>query len=202
MLIRKINDTDIQKVVDIHNSAFQGFFLTQLGPAFLTLYYRSVLHSPQGVILGYFENGELCGFAAAAKVARGFNSNLVKSNLFPFILEAIKIFFKSPLSIIRLVRNMTKVGEFVEDDESYAELFSIGVSALHQGKGIGRQLLSAMEADLIRQNIDRLSLTTDYYDNEKAIGFYESMHYKVMYDFVAYPNRRMLRMIKNLNERL
>ena len=192
MLIRKINDTDIQKVVDIHNSAFQGFFLTQLGPAFLTLYYRSVLHSPQGVILGYFENGELCGFAAAAKVARGFNSNLVKSNLFPFILEAIKIFFKSPLSIIRLVRNMTKVGEFVEDDESYAELFSIGV----------RQLLSAMEADLIRQNIDRLSLTTDYYDNEKAIGFYESMHYKVMYDFVAYPNRRMLRMIKNLNERL
>lgn len=199
MQIREISDTDIPKVVDIHNSAFQGFFLTQLGPAFLTLYYRSVLHSPQGVILGCFENGELCGFAAAAKTAKGFNSDLVKSNVLPYMWVGIKIFLTSPLSILRLVRNMTKKGVYAEDDGSYAELFSIGVSSSHQRRGIGRQLLSALEADLTRQNIGRLSLTTDYYDNDKAIGFYESMQYKVMYDFIAYPNRRMFRMIKNLN---
>lgn len=202
MQIRKISDTDIPKVVDIHISAFQGFFLTRLGPSFLTLYYRSVLHSPQGVILGYFENGELCGFAAAAKVAKGFNSSLIKANAGSYIWVGIKILFTSPLSILRLVRNMTKKSDNVEDDGAYAELFSIGVSSSHQRKGIGRQLLSALEADLSSQDINRLSLTTDYYNNDKAIGFYESMHYKVMYDFIAYPNRRMFRMIKNLNNQL
>ena len=44
----------------------------------------------------------------------------------------------------------------------------------------------------------RLSLTTDYYDNEQAVGFYKSQGYEVMYDFVTYPERRMYRLIKRL----
>ena len=199
MQIRKITDADLSKVVEIHNSAFQGFFLTQLGSTFLTLYYRSVLHSPQGVLLGYFEKDELCGFAAATKLAKSFNAGLVRSNLGSYIWAGCKIFIKSPLAILRLAKNMTKKGESVVDDGNYAELLSIGVSAQQQREGIGRQLLSALEENLEKQGIERLSLTTDYYDNEKAIGFYKSLQYRVMYDFITYPNRRMYRMIKTLN---
>ena len=44
----------------------------------------------------------------------------------------------------------------------------------------------------------KLSLTTDYQDNDKAIGFYKSLGYEPWYDFVTYPNRRMYRLIKDL----
>ena len=199
MQIKEITDAELSKVVEIHNSAFQGFFLTQLGPTFLRLYYRSVLHSPQGIILGCFEENELCGFAAATKLARGFNTSLVKSNLFSYLCAGFKIVIKSPLAILRLAKIMTKKSESIDDDGSYAELLSIGVSLSYQRKGIGRQLLLALEENLGQQHIGQLSLTTDYYDNDKAIGFYKSLHYDVMYDFITYPNRRMYRMIKNLN---
>ena len=43
-----------------------------------------------------------------------------------------------------------------------------------------------------------ISLTTDYYNNEKTIAFYKKMGYAVLYEFVTYPNRKMYRMIKNL----
>lgn len=199
MQIRKITDADLSKVVEIHNSAFQGFFLTQLGTTFLTLYYRSVLHSPQGVLLGYFEKDELCGFAAATKLARGFNMDLVKSNFVSYLKVGFVILVNSPHAIFRLIKNMTKKDKFIDDDGRYAELLSIGVSLCNQRKGIGRQLLLALEESLSRQQIKQLSLTMDYYDNDRAVGFYKSLHYRVMYDFVTYPNRRMYRMIKDLN---
>lgn len=45
-------------------------------------------------------------------------------------------------------------------------------------------------------NINQLSLTTDYYGNESTIAFYKSMNFNVLYEFIAYPKRRMYRFIK------
>ena len=46
--------------------------------------------------------------------------------------------------------------------------------------------------------VKRLSLTTDKINNESAIAFYRSCGYRILYEFSAYPNRIMLRMIKDL----
>ena len=40
--VRKISKEDIVTVVQIHQDAFDGFFLTELGSDFLKLYYESV----------------------------------------------------------------------------------------------------------------------------------------------------------------
>jgi hypothetical protein len=44
-----------------------------------------------------------------------------------------------------------------------------------------------------------MSLTTDFYNNIKTIEFYKGLGYNIYYDFIAYPNRKMYRMIKDLN---
>ena len=49
-----------------------------------------------------------------------------------------------------------------------------------------------------KEGVDRVSLTTDYYNNESAVGFYHSMGYETLYEFVTYPNRKMYRLIKTL----
>ena len=85
-----------------------------------------------------------------------------------------------------------------EDKGDYAELYSIGVAPEGQGKGVGKELLSRMEQELLKRKVDKLSLTTDYYDNDRTIGFYKAMGYGVLYVFNAYPERKMYRMIKNL----
>lgn len=198
MEIRKANVSDVNSIVTIHIDAFKGFFLTSLGLSFLTFYYTCFIKSDETVAMVAEEDGVIYGFSASTKVCKGFNSRLIKSNFLAFCLLSLKMLFTTPKALLRLVKNLTKKGKGVEDNEDYAELYSIGVSRASQGKGVGKMLLAASEEVMKREGVIRVSLTTDYENNEKTVGFYNSMGYETLYEFVTYPNRRMYRLIKTL----
>lgn len=198
MDIRKAEQKDIESIVVIHCDAFKGFFLTSLGKDFLTFYYSKFAQSNETICLVAEEEGKVMGFSAATKVCKGFNSRLIKQNIVSFGLLSLKLLFTNPSALIRLVKNLTKKGDSVEDDEDYAELYSIGVDSSRQGKGIGKKLLYKTEDVMKSEGVQRVSLTTDYDNNESAVGFYHSMGYETLYKFVTYPNREMYRFIKSL----
>jgi len=199
MIIRKATITDLSSITKIHIDAFKGYFLTSLGPQFLDFYYTCFIKSPETETFIAEENGIIIGFAASTKVCKGFNSRLIKRNLVSFGILSLRLLFMSPSTLLRLLKNLKKKGKSVEDNEYYAELYSIGVSSSAQRLGIGKKLLFHTEQALIDAGVDRLSLTTDYYDNDSAIRFYRSMGYETFYEFVTYPNRKMYRLIKKLN---
>ena len=198
MEIRKVEKPEIVQVVSIHKKAFNDFFLTQLGDKFLWLYYYTVSNNKNGILIGYYEDENLLGFSCATYLSRGFYSTLVKDNFVKFAFIGIKLIFTKPNSLLRILKNFSKSDISIRDDGNYAELLSIGVNPGIQGRGIGKQLLSELENQLLKNEIKQLSLTTDYYKNDKAIGFYKSMGYEIMYEFTAYPDRKMYRMIKNV----
>ncbi len=197
--IVKATVKDVDEIVNIHLAAFENFFLSSLGEDFLKLYYTSFIKSGKGVVYCAQKNGELAGFSACSYISRGFNSFLIKKNCLRYGMEAFKLLFTKPKALERLVRNMDKEKDdtSISDEGLYAELYSIGVNPKYQGEGIGRRLLTETEKDVQEHN-QQISLTTDYYNNEKTIAFYHSLGYKELYDFITYPNRRMLRMIKQL----
>lgn len=197
--IEKATRKDVDGIVLIHLDAFKGFFLSSLGVGFLKLYYKSFIDSGQGVVYCALKDGEVVGFSACSYYSKGFNSYLIKKNWLKFGIEALWLLLTKPKALLRLARNVDKDGDNVNiiDDGLYAELFSIGVSSKCQGEGIGRRLLTKTEKDVMDHN-QQISLTTDYYNNEKAIEFYHSLGYRAFYEFVAYPDRKMLRMIKQL----
>ena len=197
MEIRKVEKHEIVQVVSIHNKAFNNFFLTQLGDKFLWLYYYSVSKNKNGILIGYYEGENLLGFSCATYLSRGFYKDLIKENLVKFGIIGIKLIFTKPGSLLRILKNFSKSDKSINDNGNYAELLSIGVDPDIQGSGIGKQLLSELEKQLTEKGIKQLSLTTDYYKNDKAIGFYKSLGYEIMYEFIAYPNRKMYRLIKN-----
>lgn len=197
-IIVNVPEKDISSVVQIHQRAFNGFFLTDLGSNFLKLYYKSVAKNERGVLLGYYKDSQLIGFCAATTLSQGFNKKLVSDNITSFSLIAIRLLFAKPRALIRLLKNFTKSNPSINDKGLYAELLSIGVSPKAQGIGVGKSLLFRLEKKLSEKGCKELSLTTDYYKNEKAIGFYNSLGYETMYDFIAYPQRKMYRLIKKL----
>jgi len=198
MKIREIEPDEIEQVLTVHQKAFEGFFLTSLGENFLKIYYNAIRENDRGILLGCFENEQLLGFCAATTLSSGFNSYLIKKDFIEFSRIGIKLLFSKPKGLIRLFKNFTKSNPSVSDEGNYAELLSIGVSPTTQGKGVGKLLLSDLENILREKGIKQLSLTTDFHDNDKTLKFYKSLNYEVMYDFIAYPNRRMYRLIKNL----
>ena len=177
MEITTAQPSDIPQIVDIHLRAFEGFFLTSLGPHFLRLYYDSVRSYQGGVLLKCVSQGQTIGFCAAALHSAGFNKHLVKHRLPDYILMGARLTVTRPLALWRLFLNFSKEDADHGDTGDYAELLSIGVES---------------------RNGKKLSLTTDYYDNDKAIGFYRALGYHEWYDFITYPQRRMYRMIKTL----
>lgn len=198
MNIREATTNDVDIIVEIHIDAFKEFFLTSLGSAFLKFYYTCFINNNDTIVMVAEENGVIYGFSASTKVCKGFNSRLIKTNLLAFSILSLKMLFTTPSSLLRLINNLTKKGEGVEDNEDYAELYSIGVSKDAQGKGVGKKLLTVSEQVMKEEGVIRVSLTTDYDNNDHAVGFYHSMGYETLYEFVTYPNRRMYRLIKEL----
>ena len=198
MIIRKATINDVDTIVEIHLNAFEGFFLTSLGAEFLRFYYSCFVRSNETVTMIAEENGVIYGFSASSKFCKGFNSRLIKSNLIAFGLLSFKLLLIKPISLLRLVKNLSKKGENVIDNEDYAELYSIGVYKSAQGKGVGKMLLLKSEQVMKEEGVTRVSLTTDFDNNEQAVGFYHSMGYETFYEFITYPNRKMYRLIKTL----
>jgi ribosomal protein S18 acetylase RimI-like enzyme len=197
---RRLTTTDIHEVTEIHLKAFRDFFLSQLGEKFLNLYYKSFLEHKTGFGVGIFDDeSRLLGFSVVTTKARGFNKSLFLSNTAPFFRIGLGLAFTRPAALIRLMKNMTKKADVNFDDGDYAELFSIGVDTDKQGLGIGKMLIEDTEKLVMEEGCRRITLTTDFYDNENVINFYKNMGYSVFYDFIAYPDRKMYKMIKQLN---
>lgn len=197
--IRKATLQDIEGIVKIHQEAFKDFFLTSLGESFLKLYYGTFVNSNDGVVYCAVKDKTIVGFSATSYVSHGFNSKLIKHNLFKYGFVALKLLLSQPKAVLRLMRNLDKENKdtTIKDDGLYAELYSIAVGPNCQGEGIGRFLLTVTEAD-VKEHNSEISLTTDYYDNDKTVAFYRALGYKELYDFITYPDRRMWRLIKEL----
>lgn len=198
--IQKATANDIDAIVRIHEAAFPDFFLTSLGAGFLKLFYTSVMNHKDGVLLVCENEERVIGFCAGTMLSSGFNSKLIKANIWAYMLASLRILFTRPMSLVHLMKNMSKEESSQGDKGQYAELLSIGVDPTVQRSGGGTAMLKSLEEEVKARGGKNLSLTTDFNDNEKAIFFYKSLGYESWYDFVTYPNRRMWRMMKVLKQ--
>ena len=198
IIVQEAIKQDIEAIVRIHEQAFPSFFLTKLGSSFLRLYYKSVMIHSDGILLVCKKDGMSIGLCAGTILSAGFNKRLIKANIFQYSIEALKLLFSKPMSLIHLMKNMSKEDSSAGDNGEYAELLSIAVDPTAQRSGAGKVMLLELEKEIKKKGGLQLSLTTDFENNEKAIGFYKSLGYNEWYDFTTYPTRRMWRLIKQL----
>ena len=196
-MTRKLNINDVDEVVKIHQDAFKDFFLTDLGSRFLKVYYISCVQNEETTIaIGqYGPDNKLLGFSIGSSKAKGYYKIILKSNFLKFSMIGLHLIFKRPMAIIRLIKNMEKQGRET-DDRLYCEILSIGIRSDQKGKGHGKILLKGFEKEAAKRDLKKISLTTDYYNNEGVIDFYKNSGYKIMYEFTVFPKRKMYRFIK------
>lgn len=93
--MREMLKTDISDVVDIHMTAFEGFFLQRLGRKFISEYYRFVLDYNGSIALVCLnESHSVSGFVVGFEDPANFYKQL-RASMFRFFYPIMTGFFKT-----------------------------------------------------------------------------------------------------------
>ena len=190
-MIRNLKICDVSKVVAVHLSSFPGFFLSFLGPRFLSLFYTGICTAPEGISFVYLnDTGLPAGFVAGTSNPGGFYSRLLKRDWLKFALASIAPVLRKPSVLKRVARAISHpAGNPVGDD--VAGLFSIGVLPELQGTGAGKKLVQAFLDEAKQRGCRRVFLTTDRDNNEAVNSFYEKLGFEIERQYVTPEGRRM-----------
>lgn len=199
MKYRQIAQSEYHLISKLHLGAFEDFFLSTLGYNFLKTYYQVCLKNKQTIaICASSESDDILGFCIGCTQSKGFHKRLMLHGFFKFLYIALIILFTKPKALLRLSKNLEK-NKINDDDGNYSELLSIAVLPDAKGSGIGKEMIAEFEAEAKSRGCTKVTLTTDYYNNDDVIAFYKKSGYEVFYEFTTYPNRRMYKLIKKLD---
>jgi ribosomal protein S18 acetylase RimI-like enzyme len=188
--IRRTNHDDIEKIVDIHLNAFQGFFLSFLGAPFLTVLYRSILADPSGIVFVAEEEGKLAGFVAGTTQLPGLYKRLLKKHWWQFGWASIGPLIRQPSSLRRLLRGLSAPAVELPV-RNCGTLMSIAVDPDCQGKGVGKKLVEVFLAEAKTRRLEAVELTTDAKDNDPTNKFYRSLGFQLHHDYTTPEGRTM-----------
>lgn len=186
---------DVKSIATLHTSVFENNLLSKLGSKFLATYYSAAIKSENTIFLFVMDNNELVGFIQAARTARGYHKEILIKN-FPKFLGHLHLLFKNLHLIVCLFRNLDKSSSKVRKE--YSEIVTIAVDSNYQGKGIGKELVMELEKILKETSEPCLSLTTDKFNNDKVISFYERLGFIDRDEIKVCPNRVMYRLYKDI----
>lgn len=171
LITRVMTAADLDAVVRVHQLAFRGFFLDRMGPAFLRAYYSSVLIYDKSIALvaeganGVVE-GFVVGFIEPGEFYQHFREQRLK--LLPVILLSL---IRRPSLLMNILRNGARVHQVaVHHDSIECELSSIASS--QRIRGAGSLLLHNFVDEVKLRGVERISLTTDEFDNDRVNSFY------------------------------
>ena len=180
----------IDQVVDIHVTAFPGFFLSFMGPGFLKQMYHSYCeHDGSGIIVAYCDDRPV-GFLSYSLDMSGLYKFMIRRRLLKFGWYAFGAFLRKPTIALRLLRSFLKPSESSRS-EKYVELSSIAVRPDFSSGGIGTALISELKNIVEGSDAEYISLETDAVNNEAANSFYLKNGFVLSREYVTPENRRM-----------
>lgn len=187
---REAVDSDIPDIVQIHQVAFPGFFMTMLGPGFLEGYYRLVFTYPGKVFWVKEDEGRLEGFVAGFLNPGEFYTNL-RARRWRFIGPILLRICTHPWLLPRLFASYAQAQRSSQEEEvGVCELSSIAVPPDLGGRGIGKGLVRAF-LGATRGKANLVELTTDAEGNDAVNAFYQNLGFTCVGSYERSKGRRM-----------
>jgi len=190
-MIRKMENRNVHKVSSVHIASFPGFFLSSLGPKFLSYFYTGIVSAQEGIAYVYLNEGsQPAGFVAGTINPRGFYKRLLRRDWLKFACVSILPIMKKPTIVPRIARALFHPSG---NPPGYdvAGLFSIGVLPELQGSGAGKKLVQAFLQEAKQRGCLRVFLTTDRDNNDAVNAFYARLGFAIEKQYVTPEGRRM-----------
>lgn len=192
-----IQDVHIDRVVELHQQAFPGFFLSFLGPRFLREFYRSFVNHDVGVgfVAVDASTGSVLGVIVGPLIPDGYFRRLLTQRWFAFCLASLTSVVKKPSVLPRLFRAVFYRGDTPAHAEGLALLSSIAVCPEVRGAGLGVALVQAFLDEVRHRGGKGVFLTTDADNNERVNRFYRELGFTQEAAYRTPEGRKMNRLL-------
>jgi ribosomal protein S18 acetylase RimI-like enzyme len=188
---RKMTKQNVRDVVAVHLASFAGFFLSFLGPRFLSTFYAGVCSDPDGISLVCINtSGNVSAFIVGTVNPRGFYSRLLRKDWLKFSLASLPAVMRKPSIIKRVARAVFHPSENPGGPD-VAGLLSIGVLPECQGSGVGRILVNRFLEEAAKRGCARVFLTTDRDKNDATNAFYKNLGFIIGRQYRTREGRNM-----------
>ena len=188
--VRDMKLAEVKIVVKIHLKSFPNFFLTSLGPAFLSELFTATIADPDGIGLVAELNAQPVGYVIGTVNPNGFYVRLARRRWLQFCLASLPALLKKPLIFRRLLRALSISNKKLPAADC-ATLMSICTDPDYQGRGTGKSLTQAFLAKAFSCGAGSVNLTTDAVNNDNVNQFYRSMGFKLIRTFLTPEGRSM-----------
>ncbi len=192
---------DVPALAAIHQRAFAGFFLAQLGEGFLREFYRGFVSDPSAVaVVARTPDGPV-GAVVGTLQPESFYGRLLRRRWHGFALAAAGAALRRPRTIPRLLRAVRYRGDSPVGLADAALLASLCVDPSHAGVGVGGRLTRAWAERAAELGARRAYLATDRDDNEGVNRHYQRHGWRLESTYTTPEGRRMNRYVTQLADR-
>lgn len=196
---RAARQADVPNIVAIHQQAFPGFFLTTLGPRFLTRFYAAMTGSPDALCLVIEREYGIEGFIVGPLHPAGYFRRLLLRQGPGFLRDALPAMLRNPGAVVRRVfRAVRYRGEAPVAWPGAALVSSVAVAPGAVGSGAAGALVERFCAEAAARGTTHVYLTTDVVDNPAANRFYQKHGFVVESVIVRPDGRAMNRYLRPL----
>lgn len=197
VVVRRMSREQTREAADLHVRELSHEFLTRLGPAFLSCYYRAFVESPHAVALTASLDGEdsLDGVLLATFDTGAHYSRLVRRHGPKLALGALRQTLRKPdlagdilrTRLTRYLRGILRSLRYSysedSDEDSHTERVKVGfvayvaVDSRRRGHGLGTRLFEHYEELAREAGVQRLELVT-LPDERGAAPFFDKLGYE------------------------
>jgi ribosomal protein S18 acetylase RimI-like enzyme len=175
------------RVAELHCLALAGDFLPSLGAGFLTEFYRAVLDLNAGFGFVAIENNQPVGFVLGSVDTSVLFKRVLAGRALPLGLRVLTALARNPMLIGKVLETFlypSKEGEVPEK----AELVVIGFDPAYRRRGLGRQLVNALNEAFCAQGVSSYKVTV-LQSNPGANNFYRALGFQPRIEFTLYQKK-------------
>ena len=179
-MIRRATAEDIPSIVRVHQSAFPQFFLSDLGPRFLSRFYAAFVSDARGVLLVAVDHAaSVVGLLAGTSMPATFFPAMRRGRGVSFVSAALPYLLRHPLRASeRMIAALRYRGDRPPTvPADYWLLSSLAVAAASTRRGIGGALVARFCDDARDEGAQGVYLLTDQDDNDAVQCFYKKQRF-------------------------
>lgn len=171
-----VNRASATSLAQLHLQCLPDSVPAIFGEAYLRHFYRFLQHSPSELIYNEVVDGKVLGACVVSLDYRSAYSRLMRAT-FGSLLKSTVIQFATNhavrMTVLKLARQLLVGKPLKSTQSSDPTILYIFTDAAARGQGIGKKLLSQVDADLKSRGYNALRVRTEKENNAPTISFYE-----------------------------